>query len=92
MQRFNVEGSTAPERHYCIPPLSRVNVDEILDLVEDMRYFLLHAPRQSGKTSTLEALADHVNASGDYRRVKVNVQGMRHAGADLEKAVRHVLE
>ena len=82
VQKFNLEGSTAPERRYCIPPLSRVDLDEILDLVGDMRYFLLHAKRPSGKTSMLEALADHVNASGDYRCVKVSVQGARHAGED----------
>ncbi len=81
-----------PARHYCIPPLSRIDLDTMLELVEDMRYFLLHAPRQSGKTSTLEALADHLKASGHYRSVYVTIQGAQHAGDDLGEAIRHVLE
>ena len=51
MRKFNTEGPVVPERHYCIPPLQRVNLEEILQLLRDMRYFVLHAPRQTGKTS-----------------------------------------
>ena len=80
-----------PERHYCIPPLSRIDLDGILELVKDMRYFLLHAPRQSGKTSTLEALADHLNAAGECRCVYVSVQGAQTAERDLAATVRIIL-
>ena len=66
VKKFNTEGPMVPKRHYCIPPLSRVDLEEVLELVEDMRYFVLHAPRQTGKTSTLLALADKLNASGEY--------------------------
>ena len=92
MRYFNIAGPVIPEKHYCIPPLDRVDLDEIQQLVHLELYFLLHAPRQSGKTSTLEALADRINASAEYRCVYVTVQGAQHAGEDLEKAVRHVLE
>ena len=51
-------------KHYCIPPLDRVDLDEILTLIEREKYFILHAPRQYGKTSVLAALADHLNATG----------------------------
>ena len=33
-----------PQRRYCGPPLSRINLDRALELVGDMRYFVLHAP------------------------------------------------
>ena len=39
-----------PTEHYCIPPLSRMNQGELLTLIGNKRYFVLHAPRQTGKT------------------------------------------
>ena len=62
---FNTTGPIRPERHYCIPPLDRVDLDEILTLIWQERYFVLHAPRQTGKTSTLLALADRLNSAGE---------------------------
>ena len=78
----------APQRHYCIPPLSRVDLEEILELVEDMRYFALHAPRQTGKTSTLTTLADTLNDSGKYRCVYVNFEVGQTAREDVTEAMR----
>ena len=62
MRFFNTTGPVVPADHYCIPPLERLNLDEILGLVRDKRYFVLHAPRQTGKTSTLLALRDLLNS------------------------------
>ena len=78
----------APQRHYCIPPLSRVDLEEILELVEDMRYFALHAPRQTGKTSTLTTLADTLNDSGKYRCIYVNFEVGQTAREDVTEAMR----
>ena len=78
----------APQRHYCIPPLSRVDLEEILELVEDMRYFALHAPRQTGKTSTLTTLADTLNDSGKYRCIYVNFEVGQIAREDVTEAMR----
>ncbi len=36
-------------------------------LIRERRYCVLHAPRQTGKTSALLALQDLLNRSGDYR-------------------------
>ena len=72
---FNTEGPVVAERHYCIPPLSRVNLDELLELITDMKYFVLHAPRQTGKTSTLLALQDRLNEEGEYRCLYVKLRG-----------------
>ena len=51
MRFFNTEGPMRPDKHYTIEPLGRVDVDDVLALVRDERYFVLHAPRQTGKTS-----------------------------------------
>ena len=62
MRFFNTEGPIRRDRHYHVPPLDRVNLDDLLGLVRDERYFVLHAPRQTGKTSALLALRDLLNA------------------------------
>jgi hypothetical protein len=54
-----------------LPPLQRWDLDDILCLIERQKYFLLHAPRQTGKTSCLLALAEHLNREGRYRAVRV---------------------
>ena len=55
MRFFNTAGPVRAEDHYVIPPLKRGNVKELLRLIEDKQYFVLHAPRQTGKTSALIA-------------------------------------
>ena len=62
--------------HYQIPPLERIDLDTVLGLVRDKKYLVLHAPRQTGKTSALLALRDLLNGGGqgDFRCVYVNVE------------------
>ena len=55
MRSFNTAGPVKPAKHYCIPPLERIDLDEVLGLVRDEQYFVLHAPRQTGKTSAATA-------------------------------------
>jgi hypothetical protein len=40
--------------------------DELMRLIDDKQYFVIHAARQSGKTTLLQALADKISAKGDY--------------------------
>ena len=40
---FNTSGPVVPARHYSIPPLQRLDLDEVLRLIGDERYFVLHA-------------------------------------------------
>ncbi len=83
MRFFNTAGPIKPEMHYCIPPLERLNMDEVHALIRDAKYFVLHAPRQTGKTSALLTLCDLLNAQDTYRCVYVNVEGGQ-AARDLE--------
>ena len=91
MRFFNTEGPVRPDRHYHIPPLDRVNLDELLGLVRDERYFVLHAPRQTGKTSALLALRDRLNAGGEYRCVYVDVEAGQAARENVAEAMRVIL-
>ena len=93
MRFFNTSGPVVAEDHYLIPPLERVNLREILELVRNKRYFVLHAPRQTGKTSALLALRDLLNggAEGDFRCVYVNVEVGQSAREDVGQAMRAIL-
>ena len=91
MRKFNREGPVFSDRHYCIPPLSRINLAEILELIADTKYFVLHAPRQTGKTSILLALQDRLNSEGEYRCLYVNFEGGQAAKEDTARAMRTVL-
>ncbi len=91
MRYFNTEGPMDPAEHYCIDPLGRVNLAEILALVARKKYFVLHAPRQTGKTSILLALQDRLNSEGEYRCLYVNFEGGQAAKEDTARAMRTVL-
>ena len=92
MRFFNTSGPVVPADHYCIPPLARVNLDDVLQLVHNKRYFVLHAPRQTGKTSILLALRDLLNGGtvGDYRCVYFNVEAAQAAREDTGRAMRAI--
>ena len=90
MRSFNTAGPVNPTDHYLIAPLSRIDLDDVLGLVRDKMYFVLHAPRQTGKTSALLALADVLNGSG-YRCLYVTVETARTARDDVQRAMRTVL-
>ena len=88
---FNTSGPVVPARHYCIPPLRRLDLDEVLRLIRDDRYFVLHAPRQTGKTSALLALRDLLNEGGEHRCVYANVETAQTARGDVAAGMRAVL-
>ncbi|MCY4026099.1 MAG: ATP-binding protein [Acidobacteria bacterium] len=90
---FNTTGPVVAADHYCIPPLDRLDLREVLDLVRTGRYFVLHAPRQTGKTSALLALRDLLNGGteGEYRCVYVNVEVGQAGREDVDRAMRAML-
>ncbi len=93
MRDFNTAGPMDAEEHYCVPPLDRVNLDEILSLVRKKRYFVLHAPRQTGKTSVLFALRHLLNSgeAGEYRCAYVNVEPAQAAREDVGRAMATIV-
>ena len=91
MRFFNTAGPVKPAKHYCIAPLDRLNLAEVLALVRDEKYFGLHAPRQTGKTSSLLALRDLLNAEDGYRCVYVNVEAGQAGREDTQRAMRAIL-
>ena len=91
MRFFNTEGPVRPDDHYAIQSLDRMDIDELLALIRAKRYFVLHAPRQTGKTSALIALRDLLNSGevGNFRCVNVGVGQV--ARDDTARGIRAIL-
>ncbi len=85
MRFFNTEGPVRPELHYYLPPLERWDLDDILTLIERQKYFLLHAPRQTGKTSCLLALMQRLMQDGRCRAVYANLETAQTARGDADR-------
>ncbi|MDZ7759230.1 MAG: AAA-like domain-containing protein [Desulfovermiculus sp.] len=91
MRFFNTAGPVNCQDHYCLPPLQRFDLSEIEMLIEQKKYVVLHAPRQTGKTSSMLALQKHLNAGSEYRCLYVNVEGAQAAREDVEAAIQSIL-
>ena len=91
MERFfNTAGPIKPRLHYNIPSLQRVDWDEIQMLIASEKYFILHAPRQTGKTSALLAMLEVLNKSGQYNTVYANIEGAQVARNNVESGIKTV--
>ncbi len=53
---FNVAGPCVPGEHYMLPAHERCQ--GIPELIDRKQYFVIHAARQSGKTTLLQELAE----------------------------------
>ena len=91
MRFFNTSGPVVAVKHYCIPPLERLDLGGMLQLIDQERYFVVHAPRQTGKTSVLLALRDELNRNGQYRCVYINVEVGQAARENVGAATRSIL-
>ena len=48
---FNVAGPCRPDIHYMLPATARL--PDVMRLIAQQSYFVLHAPRQTGKTTAM---------------------------------------
>jgi hypothetical protein len=87
MRFFTTEGPVRPEDQYCLPPLGRWGLDEVLGLIGQKKYFLLQAPRQTGKTTCLLALMEYLNREGRYRALYANLEVAQTARGDVGRGV-----
>ena len=69
---FNTTGPCDPEKHYMVDPLSRCQ--NLRGLIDQESYFVIHAPRQSRKTTLLESLAQKLTAEGQYAAMRVSCE------------------
>jgi len=61
---FNIAGRCDPSKHYMLPAARRLPT--VRELVEREAYYVLHAPRQCGKTTSIVALSAELTHEGRY--------------------------
>jgi hypothetical protein len=88
-RRFNTAGPCLPDYHYLLPPLRRL--PEAPGLVDQLGYFVVHAPRQTGKTTAIRALAIELTAGGRYAALAFSCEAGRAVGDDYAAAQRGIL-
>jgi len=87
---FNIAGPIKPAEHYFIP--NRLSVDLLLDLIDRGQYFVLHAPRQSGKTTSISELIQIINKAGVYNALYVNIETAQAMREDVKEALLAIID
>jgi hypothetical protein len=82
---FNTTGLCNPQDHYMVEPF-RDLYPEVMSLIEVQQYFVVHAPRQTGKTTFLHALAHRLNREGDYVSVVCSLESAGYPSISVESA------
>jgi hypothetical protein len=91
MRYFNIAGPCNKEKHYMIEASSRLRGVE--QLIDTEQYFVIHAARQSGKTTYLKDLTRRLNASGEYYALYCSlesIQGIAEAKEAIPSIVRTI--
>jgi hypothetical protein len=81
---FNTAGPCQADDHYLLPPLTRL--PRVEKLIAQRSYFVIHAPRQIGKTTAMLSLAEQLTASGKYVAAMVSAEVAQAYGHDIDKA------
>jgi AAA-like domain len=81
---FNIAGPCNPDKHYMI--LSESRCKGIKDLIEQEQYFVIHAARQSGKTTLLLDLTRKLNDEGRYHAMYCSLESAQGI-IDPEKGI-----
>ena len=89
MKYFNTAGPCEPSIHYMVPAEQRL--PEARTLAERGFYFVVHAPRQTGKTTVLRSLARTLTAEGRFTALHFSCETAEPAQDNYEGAQRAVL-
>lgn len=83
---FNTTGPCRPEMHYMLPPEARLSGVNLQRLIDEELYWVLHAPRQTGKTSFLMSWMRTLNASDQVVACYVTVERCQGI-EDIDEAI-----
>ena len=70
-----------------LPPIACFDMHDIMNLIRDRRYFVLHVPRQTGKTTALLAHMYQLNAEGEFRVLYTNVEHAQGYCENIDRAL-----
>ncbi len=86
---FNIAGACHPNKHYMLPAQERCQ--GLMQLIEQEQYFVIHAARQSGKTTLLLELARQLNEAGNYYALYCSLETVQGI-ADAEKGIPAIVK
>ncbi len=86
---FNTASPCKPDIHYMLSATDRLS--EIKQLIAQENYFVIHAPRQTGKTTAMLTLAQELTTSGEYTSVMVSAEVGSTFPDEPEKAEQLIL-
>lgn len=72
---FNTTGPCVPGKHYFLDSSDRLR--EVARLIAREQYFVIHAARQSGKTTLLLDLRDTLQSGGLYHALYCSLEGLQ---------------
>ncbi|MDR1612500.1 MAG: ATP-binding protein, partial [Planctomycetota bacterium] len=85
---FNIAGPCVPGEHYMLPAVERL--PKARQLAERKQYFVIHAARQSGKTTLLRALTREINAAGRYYALYCSLEELQGI-ADFDRGLAMIV-
>lgn len=98
MRFFNTTGPCNPRDHYMLPPAERLVGAQLHRYIRDKLYWVLHAPRQTGKTTFLQSWMTEINRGTEALACYVSLercQGLaepERSMPDLCKAIQEYAE
>ena len=85
---FNIAGPCKTDIHYTLPTGDRL--PSLTRLIAQQNYFVIHAPRQTGKTTAMLTLAQTLTEDNQYTAVVVSAEvgaAFRHDPGEAEMAI-----
>ena len=71
-RRFNTAGPCLFEDHYMLSPEERL--PQVRALIDGKHFFVIHAPRQVGKTTLMRNLSRTLTAGGKYAALTISLE------------------
>jgi hypothetical protein len=71
---FNTTGPCNPYDHYMLPPEERLVSAQLQRYIRDKLYWVLHAPRQTGKTTFLQSWMREINGGDEALACYISVE------------------
>ena len=87
---FNTTGPCNPDRHYMLAPEERLVSAQLHRYINDELYWVLHAPRQVGKTTFLQSWMREINEGGEAVACYVSVERCQGIG-DAVRTMRQLV-
>ncbi|MBI4605741.1 MAG: ATP-binding protein [Planctomycetes bacterium] len=87
---FNVAGPNKPEIHYTLDPEPRL--PGLRGLIDQQSYLVLHAPRQTGKTTLMDLMARKLTEEGKYTALHFSIEASRPFSRNVPVALSTALD